>query len=137
MNSSKNDLLIAPCGMNCSVCMAYLRSGNKCLGCRLVDASKPKTRTQCKIKTCPSLHEGDTGFCYQCEKFPCDRLKHLDKRYRTKYNMSMIDNLEFLKKSGIEKFIKSENKRWTCSKCNGTICVHKGYCISCGELRRK
>ena len=135
MNLSKKELLIAPCGMNCSVCMAFLRSRNKCPGCRRVDDKKPKTRTQCKIKTCSHLQEGNSGFCYQCEKFPCDILKHLDKRYRTKYYMSMIDNLEMIKKSGLKEFIRIENKRWTCSHCNGTICVHKGYCISCGELR--
>ena len=88
--------LIALCGMNCSICMAYLREKNKC---------------------------------------PCDNLKHLDKRYRTKYNTSMIENLENIKQLGIRKFIKNENAKWSCSDCGGTICVHKGYCYSCGKKK--
>jgi hypothetical protein len=60
-------------------------------------------------------------------------LKHLDKRYRTKYEMSMIENLGNIKNFGIRKFLKNEDVRWTCSQCGGTICVHKKYCIDCGK----
>jgi|GEM_PF-177345 len=126
--------LIAPCGMNCSICMAYLREKNKCPGCRLFNAEKPVTRARCKIKNCEIFKNGGAEFCFECEDFPCQRLKRLDKRYRTKYNMSMIENLENIKRGGIEKFLENENVRWTCSECGGTICVHKGYCYSCGKI---
>jgi hypothetical protein len=43
-------------------------------------------------------HEID--FCYQCEDFPCDRLKTIDMRYRKKYNASLIENLCAIKESG-------------------------------------
>jgi hypothetical protein len=123
--------LIAPCGMNCGLCLAFLREKNKCSGCRLVDSDKPVTRAKCKIKNCLNFKKGKAKFCFGCVNFPCDRLKHLDKRYRTKYNMSMVENLENIKKFGIRKFIKSENKRWACPKCGGMICVHRGYCLKC------
>ncbi len=29
--------LIAPCGMNCGICLAYLRTKNVCPGCRVND----------------------------------------------------------------------------------------------------
>ena len=29
--------------------------------------------------------------------FPCRRLKELDKRYHTRYHMSIIDNLNYIK----------------------------------------
>jgi hypothetical protein len=123
--------LIAPCGMNCGICMAYLREKNRCPGCRASDKGKPITRTRCKIKTCKKLK---SGFCYNCEDFPCDRLSHLDKRYRTKYYMSMIENLESIRQIGLHKFVANEKIRWTCPKCGGTICVHKGYCSSCQKV---
>ena len=47
--------LIAPCGMNCSICMAYLREKNKCLGCRMPDPNMPISRARCKIKNCKTL----------------------------------------------------------------------------------
>jgi len=126
-------LLIAPCGMNCSICMAYLRDKNKCPGCRLFNKNEPVTIAICKIKNCVTLKRNKIKFCFECEEFPCERIKHMDKRYRTKYNMSTIENLEHIKKIGLREFIKNEKIRWTCSQCGGTICVHRGHCSSCGK----
>ncbi len=98
--------LIAPCGMNCGICVAYLREKNECAGCRGSDKNKPVTRTACKIKNC---NKRNSEFCYDCEVFPCDRLNHLDKRYRTKYGMSMIENLKLIQTNGIEQFLKGKN----------------------------
>jgi hypothetical protein len=112
--------------------MAYLREKNRCPGCRETSLGKPVTRVKCKIKNCQIFQKGESKFCFECEKFPCDRLKHLDKRYRTKYTMSMIENLENINKFGINEFLRNEMKRWTCSNCSGTICVHKKCCIDCG-----
>ncbi len=123
--------LVAPCGMNCSICVAYLREKNKCPGCRGSDANKPKTRVHCKIKTCPVMIEKGVSFCFECEEFPCKLLLYLDKRYRMKYHMSMIENLESIKNNGIESFLNNEKVRWLCSACGGTICVHEGLCHSC------
>ena len=135
--SSSNDIsLIAPCGMNCSICVAYLRERNKCPGCRGPDDNKTISRTSCKIKNCTTFLKDDVQFCFECEDFPCKRLKQLDKRYRTRYHMSMIENLENIKKLGIVEFLENERSRWTCSKCGGTICVHRGCCYSCGEQRQ-
>ncbi len=47
----------------------------------------------------------------------------------------MIENLEAIRQHGIRKFIKSEKERWTCSKCGGVICVHRGFCWTCGEKK--
>jgi len=125
-------LSIAPCGMNCCICMAYLRNKNKCPGCREPDNNKPITRVICKIKTCETFTRNKLIFCFECSSFPCKNLKNLDKRYRTKYNMSMIENLENIKEHGIEEFLVSEKTRWTCTVCGSIICVHKGSCSNCG-----
>ena len=42
--------------------------------------------------------------------------------------MSMIENLENIKTFEIRKFVKNEKVR-----CGGIICVHRGFCVSCGE----
>lgn len=127
--------LIAPCGMNCGICMAYLREKNKCPGCRGPDINKSVSVVKCQIKNCNELHKNNLKFCFKCSKFPCERIKHLDKRYRTKYNMSMVENLENIKKFGIRKFVKNEKIRWACSQCEGIICVHRGYCYNCGKQK--
>ena len=134
MKNGINSKLIAPCGMNCGICMVYLRKNNPCPGCRMSDKDKPITRVRCKIKTCVKL-KGKSKFCFHCENFPCDNLKHLDKRYRAKYNMSMIDNLKSIKELAIRKFLKNQDKSYACS-CGGVICVHNGCCSSCGKKNK-
>jgi hypothetical protein len=127
--------LIAPCGMNCGICMAYLRVKKKCPGCRGSDINKSNNCINCKIKNCELFQEGKAKYCFECRQIPCDRLKHLDKRYRTKYNMSMLENLENIKKNGIKKFVQNEKIRWACPECNSTINVHRGYCSVCGKIK--
>ncbi|HWP98810.1 MAG TPA: DUF3795 domain-containing protein [Syntrophomonadaceae bacterium] len=129
--------MIAPCGMNCGICIAHLRDKNKCPGCNGDNKDKPKTRLQCKIKTCPELLKSQFKYCGSCHSFPCNRLKQLDKRYRTKYGMSMIVNLEKIGDIGLSRFVQEEIKRWTCSECGHTLCAHKETCLNCGGRRDK
>ena len=124
--------LIAPCGMNCGICLAYLREKNHCPGCHSDEADKLPHGIRCIIRNCEAVKASQSGFCFECEKYPCRRLKQLDKRYRTRYAMSMLENLESIRKIGLPAFVEAEKKRWRCPKCGGTICVHRGYCYDCG-----
>ena len=126
-----NAELIAPCGLNCGICRAYLRERNKCPGCRGGTENKTDNHLNCKITNCSMIKEG-LEFCYQCDLYPCDKFKHLEKRYRTKYGIFLKENFENIKILGLEKFVADEKKKWTCSECSGTICMHKGYCYNCG-----
>jgi hypothetical protein len=119
--------------MNCGICMAFLRKKNHCPGCNAYDPNRTAVRLRCQIKNCPDVQKSKSGFCYECAKIPCARLKHLDKRYRMKYGMSMLENLEFIRLQGLPAFIEKEEKYWQCPKCGGTICVHKHRCSSCDE----
>jgi hypothetical protein len=133
MAQLKQSELIAPCGMNCGICYAFLREKNRCAGCRDDQYLKPASRFRCKIKNCDFYSDEKKNFCYQCKDFPSKNLKHLDNRYKLKYNMSMIENLISIKTGGIRKFIKSEEVRWMCSECGGTVCVHKKKCMECSN----
>jgi hypothetical protein len=129
--------LIAACGMNCSLCLGYQRKKNKCLGCRKIDAYNSSYGRKCIIRSCQTLKENKMEFCSDiCEKYPCKRLKALDKRYRTKYGMSMIENLENIKELGIKKFLENQKMKWECKKCKSLVCVHRDFCLSCGEKYR-
>ena len=59
----------------------------------------------------------------------------LDKRYRTKYDMSMLENLTTIRDSGLTAFVEKEKERWRCRTCGGTICVHRWMCPVCGAPR--
>lgn len=135
--------MIAPCGMNCSLCIAYQTLENDlnhkgfkrtcCPGCI------PRGRNCLHMAdACELLGEGKLRFCFLCDAYPCKRLKALDKRYRTKYHMSMIENLEEIKNKGIDAFLESQEAKWACKVCGGTICCHNGLCLACElEVLRK
>ncbi len=128
--------LIAPCGMNCRLCWGHMREKNTCPGCRSIDSrdsQKSKYRTTCKIKNCKKFSKGKNKYCSDsCGNFPCARLKQLDKRYRAKYGMSMLENLRMIHEFGIRHFIRNEKAKWICPECGEIICVHKPTCLSCG-----
>jgi hypothetical protein len=137
--------LIAPCGMNCGICSGYLAKKydirskgvrmTYCAGCR------PRDK-QCAFlkKRCETLLNGQVQYCYECESYPCERLRHIDKRYfLSQFRMSMIENLEYIKEYGMEKFLEKEEKKWRCPECGGVICCHNGICFNCGleKLKKK
>jgi hypothetical protein len=123
--------LIAPCGMNCRLCMAFQREKNKCSGCNSIDGTKPAYCTHCIISNCDTIKNNTSGLCHECDKFPCKRLKQLDKRYRTKYHMSMLENLLDIKQMGMEAFLEKQQLRWTCSECGNILSVHRDFCFVC------
>ena len=135
MNNGINASLIAPCGMNCGICSGHLREKKHCPGCRGNDLEQPVYCAKCRIKHCDELKESQLGFCGECARFPCLRLKQLDKRYRTRYAMSMLEDLETIKAVGLDVFVQREQARWLCPQCHGIICVHKGTCSQCGAKK--
>jgi hypothetical protein len=130
-------ILIAPCGMNCALCGNYLSmkkdlrkigvQKSYCPGCR------PRGKNCAFMKkACPSIGEGKYQFCFECPDFPCRRLKALDKRYRERYRMSMIENLNFIKEKGMEEFLAWQAEKWRCKECGGVVCCQNGICYTCG-----
>jgi hypothetical protein len=124
--------MIAPCGMNCALCMGYQREKDRCMGCRS-NGNKPQYCMKCIIANCEQVLNNKSKLCYECDKFPCPRLKRLDKRYRNKYHMSMLDNLNNIKDNGIEFFLDEQVKKWTCPNCHELLSVHRNFCLHCKE----
>ena len=144
MITAMDSSLIAPCGMNCALCAGYLALKNdvknkgvkmiSCLGCR------PRNK-KCGFlkKQCPKLSKGELTFCFECPSFPCSRLRTIDERYRTRYRMSMIENLKSIKENGLEKFIADQKEKWKCPNCGEILSCHNGLCFKCDleELRNR
>lgn len=125
--------LIAPCGMNCGVCIAHIRDKKPCAGCLAICENKPNQCRQCIVVHCEHLTKTTSRFCYECERYPCARIKQLDKRYRAKYRMSMIENLEKIRDHGIAKFLEEEEHRWDCPSCDSIISPHRTECQECNS----
>ncbi len=130
------EVVIAPCGMNCSLCAAYQfkqKDLNKqgfhrtyCPGCFPRGENCRHMADSCEL-----LAKGLIRFCFECQDYPCRRLKGLDKRYRTKYHMSMIENLNAIKEKGMQAFLEKQEEHWRCPTCGEMICCHNGLCLSC------
>jgi hypothetical protein len=127
--------MIAPCGMNCGSCIGYMRQKNTCPGCWLVDQGK--ARVHCVIRNCELLEKTDSKFCFDCQKYPCRRLKQLDKRYRTRYNTSFLENLMMIKEKGMDYFLAFETNRRKCTYCGATLSIHREHCLVCSEIALK
>lgn len=131
--------LIAPCGINCAICSAYLAYKNNipnkkihnCRGCRARNKQCAFLKKRCKDGL--KLLKGEVDFCFECNCYPCDRLEHLDERYRKKYGMSMIENLNEIKKTGLINFIKNQ-KKYECQKCGNLISIHNKKCFVCDQI---
>ncbi len=129
--------LIAPCGMNCRICVGYFgytMGGKKrkvnCIGCKPRDKSCAFLKKYCK-----KLTKREVEYCYECDDFPCSHLEGLDNVYRERYNMSMIENLEYIRDNGMGGFLKQQKERYTCSHCGTIWCVHTKSCYVCEESK--
>ena len=130
---------IAPCGINCAVCSRYLAYKNnygrsRCIGCR--PANK---KCSYLFEKCPEGHNEPTTervFCYECNHYPCKEIDRVDARYRKNYSVSIKDNLERIRQSGIYRFLEEEYERHRCSRCGGLISIHNRKCFSCDNVTR-
>jgi len=124
---------IAPCGINCGTCRAYLREKNKCPGCMSSSGPKLNSCLKCPIRNCESLEKTKSKFCYDCVSFPCQRVINIDKRYRIKYKTGLIENLRTINAIGIDDYLRKEATRWICTGCGSVLSVHSGKCLKCGK----
>lgn len=123
--------MLAPCSMNCWVCYVHLKKKKPCLGCHGQDDAKPQHCRKCEIKDC--TQEQGINFCYDCSSFPCTRIKRLDKSYRQRYQVSLIDNATKLKAVGAKQFLIEEREKWNGTDCGGVISLHDRFCSECGQ----
>ena len=139
VNLSKE--LIAPCGMNCGICSSYLAYKNNikgkgfpnCIGCRARNKQCAFLKKRCMDNL--KLLKGEIKFCFECNYYPCDALKRLDNRYRQRFGMSMIDNLNEIRDKGMDHFIENQYKKYKCPKCDNLISVHSRKCFNCDKIK--
>lgn len=124
--------ILAPCGINCRLCLANQRKKNRCDGCYAEYGVRAKHCETCKIKLCEGHGGKQTPLCIECEKFPCKRMKHIDARYIKGYGVSLIQNQEKYKNLGAEAFIEEEKRIWICGTCGESLCIHREVCQKCG-----
>ena len=121
--------MFAPCGMNCKVCYKHCCYKKPCAGCLNNDKGKPEHCRKCKIKDC--VKHKEISYCYECSQYPCKRMRDLEKSYRTRYGVSLVENSRFVKQYGISAFLERQRKVYCCPSCGGVISLHDGWCSQC------
>lgn len=129
MPSEIQESFFAPCGINCMVCYVHLKDKKPCSGCLGDKQHKPERCIVCSIKNC--AQEKGFTYCYECTDFPCKRIKNLEKSYKKRYNISLIENSKMVKEKGIKAFQKDEQEKWKCNICAGVISLHDKICSNC------
>jgi hypothetical protein len=133
--NNKRNKLIAPCGMDCGICSHYLAYSHhfpkrkgvpQCIGCRERNKLCAFVKRDCDL-----LRKNKVKFCFECETFPCDNLKRIDKKYTDRYQMSFIANLHFIRDEGLNGFVQNQDRKYRCPECGDTVCIHNNKCYTC------
>lgn len=129
-----DDVMFAPCGMNCAVCYKHVgmrKHAKLCGGCLKSDFNKPGRCQKCNIKSC--ANEKGHVYCFECADFPCKMTRNMEKSYTQRYGVSIIENCRMSQENGIFEFLAYDREKWTCAICGGAISVHDGTCSDCGS----
>lgn len=142
MNNKLTADLIAPCGMNCGICKAYLaysrgvpcKKGeiSRCTGCITRNKNCVFIRRDCE-----KIRKKQIRFCYECADMPCKQLAKIDEHYRARYGMNMVENQLMIKEKGMDAFLTSQAEKYRCPSCGDLISVHDGKCYACGYQGEK
>ena len=128
--------MIAPCGLDCSLCAQAHKKEAPCLGCLGPAEYKFEyCRNVCEIMKCPEWQEKKYRFCDACPSYPCAGIMEKENRYRSSYvfRESPLENLKMIRELGMERFLEEEKKAWSCPACGDAVSVHTGICRGCGK----
>ncbi len=89
--------MIAPCGLDCNVCIGRLRKETPCPGCWNTGEGKSEHCSKlCKIAFCEHRKQLADGYCNSCDLFPCEHILRMEDKYQNEYPLkeSLIGNLK-------------------------------------------
>ena len=98
------------CGIDCALCPRYHTEGtSRCPGC--FGENFAEKHPPCSFAAC-CVRKHDLEVCGQCSDFPCEKYRNgkiLKDSFVT--HKKMMENQEFVRKNGIEKYIKQQSIR--------------------------
>lgn len=144
--------LVGICGLYCGTCPYYLAyrendveelkrisqrlgipTGEiRCDGC-LSDKVLPQC-VDCRHGFRRCANDKAVTWCFQCPELPCQRLKDfLDIHVVNgiSHHAHVIDDLQYMKKHGIEKWIKKQEEAGCCPECGKKLYWFAHECPEC------
>jgi hypothetical protein len=143
--------LAGVCGLYCGTCPYYLAyrendinvlkelskskgvpiENVRCDGCLF----KHRFYSDCTHRFLRCASEKKVIWCFQCNDFPCQRLKDfLDIHIVNgiSHHAHVIEALQYMKKHGIEDWVKNQEKLAPCPKCGKRLYWFVRNCSECG-----
>jgi len=122
--------LVAPCGLYCGECTAFLN--RECGGCRSNEGLSKEYRKYCKIYRCSNGKNFRT--CIECEEFPCKFFDFFkaETLESSSWFLDIWCNMKQIKETGLTDFLKNKEdwlkKRKECAEKRGVK-----YCDECKQ----
>ncbi len=90
----------------------------------------------CKIRTCAM--EKKVDHCVDCGEYPCGLFTEWQKVKLLLPHLKQVpDNLESIKKEGVNRWLSEQEKRWKCPECRTGFSWYSAKCHNCGhDLKR-
>ena len=101
-NFTRADLWFSLCGLNCGLCPMLL--GGHCGGCGNGNQS-------CKLARCSMERTEKVEYCYQCEKFPCEKYEGIDRYDSFITHRSRMADLKRAKEMGPAAYRREQEER--------------------------
>ena len=127
--------MIAPCGLDCSLCKRALAETDPCPGCHGPNENKPECCAErCGIVLCAKRRENGYEYCDECPDYPCGDVMEKENRYTSQYphRESPLENLRMIREKGMAAFLELERQQWTCPNCGRPFSVYDRNCPHCG-----
>ena len=142
--------LVAICGLYCGTCPQWLAYREKdveqlerisqatsipieeirCDGC-LSDKIFPHC-VQCGIRECAG--EKKVTWCFQCDDFPCQRLRDFTDAHIVNgisHHANVLEDLQYMKMHGIEQWAEEQERAGRCPQCGKRLYWYSRKCPKC------
>ena len=150
--TGKSEWLAAPCGLYCGACSIYQAvkrddseflalaaagisemlgfpveaSDLNCDGC--LSKVKAVQCRECLLRDC--THSKDLTHCAMCVEFPCKQIIDFNND-EFAHHGEVLENIKRQKEIGIPKWIKDQQKRWSCPGCREATEWYASQCHHC------
>ena len=122
------------CGLFCGTYRAFPQECGGCLSDRVIG---PCIECRHGFRKCAKEH--DVTWCWECVNFPCKLLDKFSREHIVNgicHHEHVIEDLQFMKKYSVEKWIEQQVKLHSCPNCGSLIVWYDKECHNCANSKK-
>ena len=138
----------AVCGLYCGACRVVQSNERGCLeelarewnrepddlvchGCK--SSVRAVFCRDCRFIVCAESR--GVEYCSECSDFPCEELLAF-RDDDAPHHSAVVRNSEMMRELGVERWLETQSKRWSCPECGARSWWYLDVCGSCGSALR-